>query len=84
MLLEKESHRTINTRQDGWTALHTASNKVISKLFKLLLEDNQGAGIAMLEEKQNDGWTALHMAARNDHVEIVEYLINVPCQCYGN
>ncbi|PNH11372.1 U-box domain-containing protein 10 [Tetrabaena socialis] len=57
--------------QDGWTALHMASEKGPKELVEALLR----AGGAAIVAKDKGGRTALHCASKEGHKEVVEALL---------
>lgn len=53
--------------EDGWTALHAASQNGHAEVTRLILE--KGANIMAVDE---DGWTSLHAASLNGHIETMQ------------
>ncbi|PNH09548.1 Ankyrin repeat domain-containing protein [Tetrabaena socialis] len=56
--------------ENGWTALHCASEKGHKEMVEVLLR--AGADVAA---KSTNGWTALHLASQKGHTEAVKVLL---------
>jgi ankyrin repeat protein len=67
-LLIEHSASVDQATEDGWTALHLASQNGDLNVARLLIEHNAPIN-------QADGWTALHLASWDGHLNITQLLI---------
>ena len=70
ILLKQNGININHQNEDGWTALHGATQSGHADVAKLLLQHK-----AQVNQQKSDGWTALQLAAVNGHINIVTVLL---------
>lgn len=60
---------------NGFNVLHHSSLRGNAKATEILLRTNEKPWV--VNEQKDDGYTALHLAALNNHLEVVDVLVNV-------
>lgn len=62
---------------NGWNALHVASDRGRIRVVRWLVEEMKCDPLA---KSPKDGWTALHCASIKGHFEIAKYLVGKGCE----